>query len=86
MAIRLKRSKNLPQTGFPSLQSPKSDRLLGRADRFIDRGSREALLAECALDEASILRSIRARLRGSCALQQAAPNPSSPLTMRAATH
>jgi len=29
-AIRLKRSKNLTQIGFPSLRSVKSDRLLGR--------------------------------------------------------
>ena len=32
-AIRLKRSKNLPQTDFPSLRSVKSDRLLGRVAR-----------------------------------------------------
>jgi integrase len=44
-AIRLKRPKNLPQTGFPSLRSVKSDRLLGVIERQLAHAERNKVRA-----------------------------------------
>lgn len=59
---------------------------LGLPDRFIDQGSRAELLGECGLDEGCVRASIRARLRGSCALPPAAAQRPPPASNRAMAH